>query len=311
MKKVVYLIILSTLFFSSCQKKGNIDIKNSGFWINNCTAPFEVQFYLEVGYQPKEISYLWDFGDGTTSDEKEPSHNYKKTGKYMVKLTIINYKTIVEKTFTIDVSQDPMPIEANFDYESIHGKYYAPCEIQFTNTSQYASKFFWNFGDGLGSEETSPTHIFNTTGNYSVYLKAFCNGDSTTSLLKIYIAPPPSKISIDVVSIWLPEDYYNGLFELHYYTASYNNNETPVSLDAVKATDFPFGWIINKDLYYFDGNYDSRSLYFEVTDYYNDTYPIYSFGKKFSDIQDAFYPDTLSWDNGQGFAAEVLVSYKN
>lgn len=309
MKKIVYLIILSTLFFSSCQKKGHIDVKNSGFWINNCTAPFEVQFYLEVGYQPKEISYLWDFGDGTTSDEKEPLHNYTKTGKYNVKLTIVNYKTVENKTFTIDVSQDPMTIVSDFDYESIHGKYYAPCEIQFTNTSQYASNFFWNFGDGHGSEETNPTHIFESAGTYNVYLHAICNGDTVSSLLRMDIAPPPSQISVDVVSIWFPDEYLDGLFELHYYIGNYN--ETPASLDAVNVTDFPFGWVINKDLSYFDGNYDSRSLYFEVTDYYNDTYPIYSFGEKFEDIQNAFYPDTLSWDNGQGFAAEVLVSYKD
>ena len=35
-------------------------------------------------------SYLWDFGDGTTSTEKEPIHEYKSLGLYNVKLTVTN-----------------------------------------------------------------------------------------------------------------------------------------------------------------------------------------------------------------------------
>ena len=35
----------------------------------------------------KAVSYLWDFGDGTTSTEKDPLHVYAKSGYYSVKLT--------------------------------------------------------------------------------------------------------------------------------------------------------------------------------------------------------------------------------
>lgn len=34
------------------------------------------------------VSYLWDFGDGGLSSEKDPEHPYKKLGKYDVKLTV-------------------------------------------------------------------------------------------------------------------------------------------------------------------------------------------------------------------------------
>ena len=36
------------------------------------------------------IRYLWDFGDGTTSIEKSPTHNYLNEGYYTVKLNVIN-----------------------------------------------------------------------------------------------------------------------------------------------------------------------------------------------------------------------------
>ena len=35
----------------------------------------------------KAVSYLWEFGDGTTSTEKSPLHIYQKSGSYTVKLT--------------------------------------------------------------------------------------------------------------------------------------------------------------------------------------------------------------------------------
>ncbi len=34
-------------------------------------------------------SYLWDFGDGTTSTERDPVHAYEKSGTYQVTLTIV------------------------------------------------------------------------------------------------------------------------------------------------------------------------------------------------------------------------------
>ncbi len=308
MKRIYLLSFVFIIFFlGSCSKKGHILINSSGFWINNNKPPFDVQFYLDVSYQPKEISYHWDFDDGTTSDEKEPHHLFAKTGIYHVKLTIVNYKTTVEKTFDIDVSKDPMPIQVDFAYSSTNNKYYAPAEIQFTNLTQYASDFFWNFGDGRGSDETDPTHIFDSAGTYNVYLYAYCNGDTAANVLQMEILPPPSKISIDVVSIWLPDEYLGGLYDLHYYTDIFD--ETPNSIEGVVADDNPFGWIIGKDLFYFDGDYNSRPLYFEVWEVHDNQAPTYSFGTKFSDIQNSFYPDTLWWDDGNGFAAEVLISY--
>jgi PKD repeat protein len=282
---------------------------SSDYWIKNNKIPFQVQFYLKVHYQPTDISFHWDFGDGTSSDEQEPVHIYTHTGIYNVKVEIVNYKTVEEKDFTIDVSKSPMPILSSFDYESTHGKYYAPCEIKFYNTSQYASNFFWTFGDQRGSAEDSPTHIYDTSGVYDVRLYAISNSDTAVSLIKVSIDQPPYYISIDKVSVWLPDDLMGATYALHYYTDRFN--ETPTDLGTVTASDKPFGWIINKNLYYFDGVYDSRPLYFEVWNVNDNQAPTYSFGKKFSEIQNNFYPDTLFWDDGNGFAAEVLLSYGN
>ncbi|MBN2664152.1 MAG: PKD domain-containing protein [Bacteroidales bacterium] len=307
MKKIYFIFFAILITLSSCEKKGNITINNLDYYIKNNTAPYEVELYRAVTYQPSEATITWDFGDGTTSNDKSPVHIYEQTGKYNVKLTIVNYKTISEETIIIDVSQDPMPIKSDFDYHFLTNKRYAPCEVQFYNTSQYASDFFWNFDDGLGSNDDSPSHIFDSVGIHRVYLYAMSGGDTAASVLELEILPPPEKISVDVVSIWLPGTLLGEDYSLYYYLDIFN--ETPTNLPMVNASTIPFGWIIDKELFFFNGEYNSDNLYFEVWSPYNNQAPTYSFGIRMEEIQDLYYPDTLFWDNGNGYAAEVLLSY--
>jgi PKD repeat protein len=41
-----------------------------------------------VNQSVNSVSYNWNFGDGTTSDQFEPKHKYRKTGKYIIKLIV-------------------------------------------------------------------------------------------------------------------------------------------------------------------------------------------------------------------------------
>lgn len=50
---------------------------------------------------PLPDTWLWDFGDGTTSTEQNPSHEYAEEGYYTVVLTARN--TIGAATKTIEV----------------------------------------------------------------------------------------------------------------------------------------------------------------------------------------------------------------
>ncbi len=308
MKKISFFILITAVIFASCKKKGYVEINYLDYYIKNCTAPYSVEFYMDISYQPKEISVTWDFGDGETSNDLQPVHVYQEPGTYTVKINIVNYKTVVEETMVIDVSEDPMPIISEFNYKTLHGNYYAPSEIKFYNKSQYSTNFFWNFGDGYGSAEDSPTHIFDSAGTYNVTLNAMCSGDTASSTAQITIQSPPDDIYIDVVSIWLPDMYLGALFNLYYYTDIHN--ETPIDLPTASADDYPFGWVINDELFFFDGDYNDDHLYFEIWEVNNNQAPTYNFGISFNEIQQSFYPDTLWWDSGTGYAAEVLISYE-
>lgn len=58
-------------------------------------------------------------------------------------------------------------------------------QVNFTNTSQNAAYYFWDFGDGNTSTQKNPTHTYNTDNNYNVMLVANYNCDGTDTAYKI------------------------------------------------------------------------------------------------------------------------------
>ncbi|HEX8548962.1 MAG TPA: PKD domain-containing protein, partial [Cytophagaceae bacterium] len=74
---------------SSCVRTKQIEIKSSfavksGFQATGCTPTT----FSNTSKEYKQSSYAWDFGDGASSSEKNPIHNYSKAGTYKVKLII-------------------------------------------------------------------------------------------------------------------------------------------------------------------------------------------------------------------------------
>ncbi len=56
--------------------------------VNNCTGT--VNFYDNSNCNPAAVSWLWNFGDGTTSDEQNPVHTYAMNGSYNVSMQVTN-----------------------------------------------------------------------------------------------------------------------------------------------------------------------------------------------------------------------------
>jgi PKD repeat protein len=115
-------------------------------------------------------AWAWDFGDGGTSTEQNPTHTYTAIGTYTVTLTVSNTlgaDTVVMPSL-ITVVQPQAP-EARFSADPISGP--APLRVTFTDqSSNYPTAWFWDFGDGGTSTEQSPVHVYNTAGSFSVSL---------------------------------------------------------------------------------------------------------------------------------------------
>ncbi|MFB3879807.1 MAG: PKD domain-containing protein [Armatimonadota bacterium] len=113
----------------------------------------------------------WDFGDGSTSDEQNPTHLYIVPGVYPVSLTCsnINGSDMVYREDYISVGIPPAPV-ADFSATPTSGN--APLEVTFNDQSAGAmiTAWAWDFGDGGSSTDQNPTHTYTTPGTYDVSL---------------------------------------------------------------------------------------------------------------------------------------------
>ncbi len=118
----------------------------------------------------------WDFGDGTSSYEKNPSHTYimgETDGNFNVTLTVANaagydVKTVIN-CVTLFHTGAPPPV-ASFSANPLCGSY--PLTVTFTDSSINATSWHWDFGDGTSSTIQNPTHEYNSVGEYDVTLTA-------------------------------------------------------------------------------------------------------------------------------------------
>ena len=78
---------------------------------------------------------------------------------------------------------------AKFDYQApVPNR--VPAKVMFTNSSEKADTYMWDFGDGRTSTEFNPTHTFLLSGTYNVTLKAIKDGKSKTTSQKFTFEAP-------------------------------------------------------------------------------------------------------------------------
>ncbi|AEH60073.1 S-layer-related duplication domain protein [Methanosalsum zhilinae DSM 4017] len=129
-------------------------------------APLTVTFTDQSEYA---VNYLWDFGDGTTSTDPSPTHTYEEIGTYTVTLTVTNDvgEDSAERTITVTEEEILEPVAA-FTAQPQEGE--APLTVTFTDQSEHAVSYQWDFGDGTTSTDASPTHTYEEAGEYTVTL---------------------------------------------------------------------------------------------------------------------------------------------
>ncbi len=78
-------------------------------------------------------------------------------------------------------------VEANFTFNPLSPK--VDEVIQFTSTSENASSYQWDFGDGSTSTESNPEHTYTSDGDFMVKLTAF-GDDGESSISKTITVSP-------------------------------------------------------------------------------------------------------------------------
>lgn len=71
-------------------------------------------------------------------------------------------------------------VDANDVHSRFTHQFTGTSTVQFTNKTQGATTYLWDFGDGSTSIAQHPTHIFTVAGNYTVKLTTNACGTNTT-----------------------------------------------------------------------------------------------------------------------------------
>jgi gliding motility-associated-like protein len=138
-------------------------------------APVEVAF---INLSTGADTYYWDFGNGNSSSDENPTTIYSEPGIYGVTLYAKKDTAIRISKTTITVNEAPV---ADFEVNPAETNRFE--EIQFINRSSNAVNYVWNFGDGESSELYEPTHSYASSGIYDVTLSVWSEAGCTDSLM--------------------------------------------------------------------------------------------------------------------------------
>ena len=149
-------------------------------------VPLTVQFTdLSTATGSAITSWLWDFGDGTTGNVRNPLHTYTSAGNYNVTLRVTTVsgcsKTLTKNNY-IHASNG---VIANFT-NTLPTGCSLPVTISFTNTSSGSGtlSYLWDFGDGFTSTLQNPAHTYVTQGSFTVSLRVSSSTGCITTITK-------------------------------------------------------------------------------------------------------------------------------
>src|SRR5690554_1522409 len=170
----------------------------------NCLLPGDPATTQSVSFSNNTTgatSYFWDFGDGNTSTDPNPSNLYTTYGTFPVTMTATGPNGCTTSETISVVFEKFVSSSLVLDVTEYSGC--APLSLTtLTNNSINASDFVWDFGDGSPvyntTSPTPPNHIYTQAGNYTISLSASnsCNTANATISPIIIVDKPQVNFSL-------------------------------------------------------------------------------------------------------------------
>ncbi|MFM7014861.1 MAG: PKD domain-containing protein [Bacteroidota bacterium] len=134
-------------------------------------------------------TYLWNFGDNTTSTSSLPVHHYNAYGTYYVCLTVQTMGMTCTYCDTV-LYYGSSPCNANF---TAYPDSVTTGLVYFSNNSTgNFTNAYWSFGDGTSSSLLNPVHTYSQQGTYLVCLTVYNNTGCQSSYCDSVIVGNPS-----------------------------------------------------------------------------------------------------------------------
>ncbi len=140
---------------------------NAAFSINDTGS---VVIFSPLYCTPNTVTFLWNFGDGTSSTSFQPHHIYPQPGTYYACLTITTLLQTCTTTFCDTVIYQPniSNCQTQFTYLCMIGN---QVNFSISNPNSTIISYAWSFGDSSSVNTTAnPSHTYSGAGNYTVCL---------------------------------------------------------------------------------------------------------------------------------------------
>ncbi len=144
--------------------------------------------FTNTSTAPSGTTYLWNFGDGSTSTAASPTHVYSTSGYYYVSMIAsYNGQNYYASGQSVVVGAKPV---ASFNTITGTGSGNAHTFISTSTIANGSMTYLWDFGDGATSTLNSPQHIFTSAGTINVKLVVTSNLGCKDSVTQSVIICP-------------------------------------------------------------------------------------------------------------------------
>jgi len=170
----------------------------------NCLNKLEISF-TDTSVLPQ--TWLWNFGDGTTSTLQNPVHLYATDQLYTVSLTVTDDTCSNTITKQIPVNSKPP------DFTISKNEVCRADSILFSltpNANAQFIKYTWNFGDGSAVKVTNSPSIYHRYNNAGVFTTSLLTQssygciDSAIKINSVTVFSPKAAFSISSAAGCLP-----------------------------------------------------------------------------------------------------------
>ncbi len=164
--------------------------------------PLEVNF---TNYSTNATAYEWFFGNDSTSSAFEPTHTYEDVGVYQPMLIAyagpdsqcVDTAMLVRDNIQV---LDSIQVDFTASQDTTDTLYIPAANISFTDLTPDAVAWFWDFGDGVTSNQQNPSHLYQLEGDYTVTLTATalggCQDTATMGAFIVRIEELPATPSV-------------------------------------------------------------------------------------------------------------------
>ncbi|MDX1613698.1 MAG: PKD domain-containing protein [Candidatus Promineifilaceae bacterium] len=139
-----------------------------------------------------DLSYSWDFGDGSGGSGPNPTHTYSDPGSYTAVVTASNAVSSQTAETIVLVQTAAAGLSAANDGPTLLGQ-----TTQFTATVTAGDdlSYSWDFGDGSGGSDPNPSHTYAGPGTYTATVTAGNAVSSQTAQTIVLVQTPVTGLS--------------------------------------------------------------------------------------------------------------------